>query len=104
MKAGVPWQSTLGIDLAGKTLGLLGFGKLGARAAGVGKAFGMKLIAWSQNLTPGEVQGGRRRVCLEGRSVPQRRLPVHPSPAQRPHPRGLVTANELALMKHDRLS
>src|SRR5215203_1952185 len=52
MKAGVPWQTTLGIDIEGKTLGVLGLGKLGARAAGVGKAFGMKVIAWSQNLTP----------------------------------------------------
>ena len=52
MKAGVPWQATLGMDIEGKTLGVLGLGKLGARAAGVGKAFGMKVIAWSQNLTP----------------------------------------------------
>ena len=52
MKAGVPWQVTLGMDIEGKTLGVLGLGKLGARAAGVGKAFGMKVIAWSQNLTP----------------------------------------------------
>src|SRR5215510_10070222 len=52
MKAGELWQVTLGMDIEGKTLGLLGLGKLGARAAGVGKAFGMKCIAWSQNLTP----------------------------------------------------
>jgi len=52
MKAGEPWQLTLGMDIEGKTLGVLGLGKLGARAAGVGKAFGMKVLAWSQNLTP----------------------------------------------------
>jgi len=52
MKSGVLWQNTLGMDIEGKTLGVLGLGKLGARAAGVGKAFGMKVIAWSQNLTP----------------------------------------------------
>ena len=52
MKAGEPWQVTLGLDIEGKTLGVLGLGKLGTRAAGVGKAFGMKVIAWSQNLTP----------------------------------------------------
>jgi D-3-phosphoglycerate dehydrogenase len=52
MKSGVAWQNTLGMDIEGKTLGVLGLGKLGARAAGVGKAFGMKTIAWSQNLTP----------------------------------------------------
>ncbi|MBM3530609.1 MAG: D-2-hydroxyacid dehydrogenase family protein [Alphaproteobacteria bacterium] len=52
MKSGVPWQATLGMDIEGKTLGLLGLGKLGTRAANVGKAFGMKVVAWSQNLTP----------------------------------------------------
>ena len=52
MKSGVLWQNTLGMDIEGKTLGVIGLGKLGARAAGVGKAFGMKVIAWSQNLTP----------------------------------------------------
>jgi len=44
---GVP----LGIELAGKTLGLLGFGKLGSKVGEIGKAIGMKLIAWSENLT-----------------------------------------------------
>ena len=52
MKSGELWQKTVGMDIEGKTLGVLGLGKLGARAAGVGKAFGMKVIAWSQNLTP----------------------------------------------------
>src|SRR5581483_1788563 len=51
LKAGARWQSTLGIDLRDKTLGILGLGKLGSRVAKVGKAFGMKVIAWSQNLT-----------------------------------------------------
>ena len=84
MKSGVPWQNTLGMDIEGKTLGVLGLGKLGARAAGVGKAFGMKVIAWSQNLTPEKVQGGRRRTTSQGRSVPQRRRRDNPSRAQRP--------------------
>ncbi len=46
-----PWQSTLGHDLAGKTLGVLGLGKLGTKVAAVGKAFGMSVVAWSPNLT-----------------------------------------------------
>jgi len=50
MKAG-KWQTTVGRGLQGRTLGLLGLGKLGGRVAVVGKAFGMNLIAWSQNLT-----------------------------------------------------
>lgn len=47
-----PWQSTVGTDLTGRTLGLLGFGKIGTRVARVGRAFGMDVVAWSQNLTP----------------------------------------------------
>src|SRR4029078_8597443 len=44
MKSGVPWQSTLGIELAGKTLGLLGFGKLGSHGGEVGQAIGLNVI------------------------------------------------------------
>ena len=99
MKSGVPWQNTLGMDIEGKTLGVLGLGKLGARAAGVGKAFGMKVIAWSQNLTPGAMQGGRRRVC-------RRRTICSATPTSSrsicvlsDRTRGLVGAKELGLMK-----
>jgi phosphoglycerate dehydrogenase-like enzyme len=46
-----PWQSTIGMDLNGKRLGLLGLGKIGSRVARIGQAFGMEVIAWSQNLT-----------------------------------------------------
>src|SRR5260221_7014738 len=45
------WQTTIGTGLKGKTLGLLGLGRLGAQVAAIGKAFGMEIIAWSQNLT-----------------------------------------------------
>lgn len=45
-----PWQSTLGADLHGAQLGLLGLGKIGSRVAQIGLAFGMKVAAWSQNL------------------------------------------------------
>ena len=51
MKAGAPWQITLGEDVEGKTLGIIGLGKLGQRVATIGKALGMKPIAWSTNLT-----------------------------------------------------
>ncbi|MFJ4000791.1 D-2-hydroxyacid dehydrogenase family protein [Streptomyces parvus] len=51
LRTGGPWQSTLGADLHGRTLGLLGLGKIGARVAQVGLAFGMDVVAWSQNLT-----------------------------------------------------
>jgi D-3-phosphoglycerate dehydrogenase len=52
MKAGEPWQVTIGQDLEGLTLGVVGLGKLGSRVAGIGKAFGMRVVAWSPNLTP----------------------------------------------------
>ena len=45
------WQRTIGMDLAGRTLGLVGLGHLGARIARYGRAFDMKVIAWSPNLT-----------------------------------------------------
>ncbi len=46
-----PWQSTVGIGLHGKRLGILGLGKIGTQVAKIGKAFGMDVMAWSQNLT-----------------------------------------------------
>jgi phosphoglycerate dehydrogenase-like enzyme len=46
------WAHTLGPELAGRTLGLLGVGRLGTRVAGYGHAFGMRVIGWSQNLDP----------------------------------------------------
>src|SRR5690606_7138975 len=51
LREGGPWQSTLGADLYGKRLGLIGLGKIGAKVARVGQAFGMDVAAWSQNLT-----------------------------------------------------
>ena len=49
-RANGPWQSTVGADLNGRQLGLLGLGKIGGRVAAVGLAFGMDVVAWSQNL------------------------------------------------------
>ena len=51
MKAGVPWQTTIGMDFDGMTLGVLGLGKLGTRTPDR-PGVRMKVIAWSQNLTP----------------------------------------------------
>jgi D-3-phosphoglycerate dehydrogenase len=44
------WQTTLGYDLKGKTLGIIGLGKVGSQVAKIGVAFGMNVIAWSENL------------------------------------------------------
>lgn len=52
-----PWQSSVGIDLYGKKLGLLGLGRIGSRVARIGQAFGMEVVAWSQNLTKERTDG-----------------------------------------------
>jgi phosphoglycerate dehydrogenase-like enzyme len=52
MHAGESWQVTMGRDLEGMTLGVVGLGKLGQKVAAIAKALGMNVIAWSQNLTP----------------------------------------------------
>lgn len=51
LRANGPWQSTIGADLHRRTLGVLGLGNIGSRVARVGAAFGMRVLAWSQNLT-----------------------------------------------------
>lgn len=51
LREGGPWQSTLGGDLAGATLGVVGLGKIGSRVAAIGRAFGMEVVAWSPHLT-----------------------------------------------------
>jgi D-3-phosphoglycerate dehydrogenase len=98
MKSGVPWQNTLGMDIEGKTLGILGLGKLGARAAGVGKAFGMKVTAWSQNLKPERCKEvGAEYVSKDDLFRNADIVTVHLQLSDRT--RGLVTAKELGLMK-----
>ncbi len=44
------WQTTVGIELKGKVLGIIGLGKIGSQVAKIGKAFGMEVLAWSENL------------------------------------------------------
>ena len=98
MKAGVPWQVTLGMDIEGKTLGVLGLGKLGARAAGVGKAFGMKVVAWSQNLTAERCkEAGAELVSKEDLFRNADVVTIHLQLSDRT--RGLLTAKEFGLMK-----
>ena len=98
MKAGVPWQTTIGLDLEGLTLGVLGLGKLGSRTARIAQAFGMKVIAWSQNLTPERCQeAGVADASKEDLFRQAYIVTIHLVLSQRT--RGLVGAKELALMK-----
>jgi phosphoglycerate dehydrogenase-like enzyme len=97
MRAG-GWQSTVGTILAGRTLGLLGLGRIGKRMAVYAGAFGMPVIAWSQNLTEeAAVAVGARRVEKDELFRLSDVLSIHVQLSERT--RGLVTARELALMK-----
>ncbi|MBG7702292.1 D-2-hydroxyacid dehydrogenase family protein [Streptomyces sp. MC1] len=94
-----PWQSTVGADLHGRRLGLLGLGKIGSRVAQVGLAFGMRVSAWSQNLTRerAEEVGVELAGSKEGLLRDSDFVSVHLALGDRT--RGLVGAAELALMK-----
>src|SRR5215467_1536997 len=92
------WQRTVGADLAGATLGVLGLGNLGRRVAAIGLAFGMDVIAWSQNLTAeAAAAAGARRVERQELFRQADVLTIHLVLSDRT--RGLVGAAELGLMK-----
>ncbi len=98
LKSGEPWQVTIGKDLEGLTLGVIGLGKLGQRSAAVGKAFGMKTIAWSQNLTPEKAkEGGADYAGKEDLFRNADIITIHLVLSERS--RGLIGAKELGLMK-----
>ena len=97
MKAGQLWQTTIGVDLEGMTLGVLGLGKLGTRTAAIAKAFGMKVIAWSQNLTAEKcAAAGADYVSKEDLFRQADFITIHLVLSQRT--RGLVGTREFALM------
>jgi phosphoglycerate dehydrogenase-like enzyme len=91
------WQTTLGVGLLGKTLGVLGLGRLGTQVARIGSAFGMQVIAWSPNLTPA-------RASTAGASHVERDELFRRSDVLTLHlvlsasTQGIVGARELALM------
>ncbi|MCV7352880.1 D-2-hydroxyacid dehydrogenase family protein [Mycobacterium parmense] len=92
------WQKTAGMTLSGKTLGLLGLGRVGRRMAQYAKAFGMEVIAWSQNLTEdGAAAAGARRVDKAALFGESDVVSVHVVLSERT--RGLVGESELALMR-----
>ena len=98
LKAGAAWQSTLGIDLYGKTLGIIGLGKLGSRVARIGNALDMKVIAWSQNLTAEKAkENGATLVTKEELFKQSDFITVHVQLSARTQ--GLVGERELSLMK-----
>jgi len=92
------WQSSIGDDIAGKTLGIVGLGNVGSGVAKIGQAFGMSVIAWSQNLTSTAAEAiGVRRVSKEELLNMADVVSIHVVLSRRTV--GLIGAAELAMMK-----
>jgi phosphoglycerate dehydrogenase-like enzyme len=99
LRTGGPWQSTVGLDLAGATLGVVGLGKIGSRVARVAHAFDMDVLAWSPNLTDerADEHGARRAGSLTELMGAADVVTLHLVLSDRN--RGLVGAGELAAMR-----
>jgi phosphoglycerate dehydrogenase-like enzyme len=99
LRAGGPWQRTVGLDLAGASLGLLGLGRLGAGVARIGHAFGMRVSAWSENLTEERAAevGVRRAASKAELLATSDVVSIHLVLSDRS--RGLLGAADLALLR-----
>ncbi|MFG2981966.1 D-2-hydroxyacid dehydrogenase family protein [Streptomyces sp. NPDC048258] len=99
LRDGGPWQQTVGADLHGRRLGLLGLGKIGSRVAQIGLAFGMEVVACSRNLTKerAEAAGVLLAPSKEELLASSDFVSVHLALGERT--RGLIGAAELALMR-----
>ncbi|MFI6644028.1 D-2-hydroxyacid dehydrogenase family protein [Streptomyces sp. NPDC050504] len=99
LRTGGPWQSTVGADLHGSRLGILGLGKIGGRVARIALAFGMEVTAWSRHLTKERAEecgvelAPSKEELLTGSDF----VSVHLALSDRTE--GLIGAAELALMK-----
>ncbi|MBR0714884.1 D-2-hydroxyacid dehydrogenase family protein [Bradyrhizobium liaoningense] len=98
MHAGEPWQAFAGIEIEGRTLGIVGLGKLGSKVAGIAKTFGMNVIAWSPNLTAEKCkEAGVTYASKEELFATADIVTIHVVLSDRS--RGLVDAADLARMK-----
>ena len=99
LRSNGPWQQSVGVDLAGATLGVLGLGRIGSLVAKVGLAFGMDVVAWSQNLTADAAAAAGTRLAPSKAELVAAAdfLTVHLVLSERS--RGLVGADDLAAMK-----
>jgi len=92
------WQTALGVGLEGRTLGIVGLGKLGTRVARLGQAFGMRVIAWSTNLTEEAAAAvGVQRVDKATLFAEADVISLHLILSDRS--RGIVGAEDIARMK-----
>lgn len=98
-REGGPWQRTVGGDLAGATLGVVGLGKIGRRVADIGRAFGMEVVAWSPHLTDERAAeaGARRAGSLTELMAAADVVTLHLVLSETT--RGLVGEPELAAMR-----
>jgi len=99
LKNGALWQSVVGADVEGLTLGVIGLGKLALRVAEVGRAFRMKVVAWSQNITPERAQAAGVDYAASKEDVLRQADIVSIHIPLTPKSRGLIGATELGLMK-----
>ena len=94
------WQTSVGKTLAGRTLGLVGLGRLGARTAAIANLFDMRVIAWSENLTPERARECGAELVSKAELFSQSDIvSIHLILSKRS--RGLIGADDLALMKPD---
>ena len=92
------WQKSMGQDLKGKTLGVVGLGNIGGQVARIGLAFGMKIIAWSENMTPEIAEAAGAALVSKNELFRQADIvTIHVVLSERS--KGLVGAAELGLMK-----
>ena len=99
LRDGGAWQHSIGTDLHGATLGLLGLGKIGSQVAKVGTAFGMDVLAWSQNLTPERAEAGGARLAPSKEALLAESDVVSLHLVLSDRTRGLLGTRELELMK-----
>lgn len=92
------WQTQVGMGVRGKTLGIIGFGRIGGDVAKVGQAFGMKVIAWSHSLTP-EKAAEKGVECVTREELLKRAdiASIHLQLTK--ETRGLIGEKEFAMMK-----
>ena len=92
------WQTTVGFELKGKILGLIGLGKIGTQVARIGKAFGMQVVAWSENLNLSEADKlGVLPMSKEELFRQSDIISLHVVLGERY--KNLITENELKMMK-----
>ncbi|SVB41556.1 uncharacterized protein METZ01_LOCUS194410, partial [marine metagenome] len=97
VKEGI-WQKEVGVGLKGKTLGIIGLGNLGSQVAKYGNAFGMEVIAWSQNLTSDLAkEKGAKYVSLDTLMSESDFVSIHT--VLSPRTKGLIDGSKLNLMK-----